>query len=75
MSRPLIPSHAALSEEAKQLKVDIGLTNYPAMFVQNAKLQRQLIKVEKTVERMSTDRAASQKKVSTSLENLRNLLP
>jgi hypothetical protein len=59
-----LPSESAeLAEDAKRLKVEVGLTNYPAMFVQNAKLQRQLIKVEKVLEKMQTARAARKVKV------------
>jgi hypothetical protein len=59
-----LPSESAeLAEDAKRLKVEVGLTNYPAMFVQNAKLQRQLIKVEKVLEKMQTARAARKLKV------------
>ena len=52
-----------LTEDAKQLKIEISATNYPAMFVQNAKLQRQLIKVEKTIEKIVATRTTSIAKV------------
>ncbi|KAG5177074.1 hypothetical protein JKP88DRAFT_333776 [Tribonema minus] len=51
------------SEDVALLKVEIVKTNYPEKFVENSKLQRQLIKVEKELERLRGERAARRTKV------------
>mmetsp|Transcript_7838 Transcript_7838/g.11829 ORF Transcript_7838/g.11829 Transcript_7838/m.11829 type:complete len:171 (+) Transcript_7838:39-551(+) len=52
-----------LTDGAAVLKLEIAKTNYPDKFVENAKLQRQLIKVEKELDRIRSSKSGSRQKV------------
>jgi hypothetical protein len=60
-----------LKERQAVLKVEVKATNYPEKFVENAKLQRQLLKVEKAIEKCEENRVSGRAKADLWVRRLK----